>query len=70
VLLLQREIHEITCSSPSVSNLKFIFHDSPGFEAGSETQLEQVKSFIANYRANKLLSTSEANDQLHAIWYV
>jgi hypothetical protein len=45
------------------SNPQFIFHDSRGFEAGSEDELQIVKSFIEG-RAKM----TSMEDQLHAIW--
>ncbi|KAG6826638.1 hypothetical protein H0H92_015029 [Tricholoma furcatifolium] len=45
------------------NNPGFIFHDSPGFEAGGEKELETVMSFIEE-KAKSL----EVMDQIHAIW--
>ncbi len=45
------------------NNPGFIFHDSPGFEAGGEEELMAVMSFIQE-RAN----SNEVEDQIHAIW--
>ena len=47
------------------SNPRFIFHDSRGFEAGGDTELENVKAFITERSKNV-----ELQDQVHAIWYV
>ncbi|KAF8119484.1 GTP-binding protein [Boletus edulis] len=46
------------------SNDKFIFHDSQGFEAGSEDEFERMKKFIVE-RAK----TTRLKERLHAIWY-
>ncbi|KAG6823895.1 hypothetical protein H0H92_008693 [Tricholoma furcatifolium] len=46
------------------NNPEFIFHDSPGFEAGGEKELETVMSFIEE-KAKSL----EVMDQIHAIWF-
>ncbi|KAF8438522.1 hypothetical protein L210DRAFT_3646773 [Boletus edulis BED1] len=46
------------------SNNKFIFHDSQGFEAGSEDEFVRTKKFIAE-RAK----TTRLKERLHAIWY-
>ncbi|KAJ7059136.1 hypothetical protein C8F01DRAFT_1146141 [Mycena amicta] len=46
------------------SNPGFVFHDSRGFESGSENETEMVKSFITR-RAN----VGDLKEQLHAIWY-
>jgi hypothetical protein len=42
----------------------FIFHDSRGFEAGSDDELKKVREFIA-----KRAEEAQMEDQLHAIWY-
>ena len=63
--LPQRGVHDINRSFSFKGNPRFIFHDSPGFEAGSETQIEQIKSFIA-----KRAESTEVHDQLHVIWPV
>ena len=47
------------------SNPQFIFHDSPGFEAGSEQELQDVLSFL-----QEKAKANEVKDQIHAIWYV
>jgi hypothetical protein len=47
------------------SNPQFIFHDSPGFEAGGEQELHDVLSFI-----HKRAKAKEVKDQIHAIWCV
>ncbi|KAG6810268.1 hypothetical protein H0H92_012620 [Tricholoma furcatifolium] len=46
------------------NNPGFIFHDSPGFEAGGEKELKTVMSFIEE-KAKSL----EVMDQIHAIWF-
>jgi len=51
--------HQIT-----YQGCNFIFHDSRGFEAGSQNELKTVREFIAE-RSRRL----ELKDQLHAIWY-
>ena len=40
-----------------------IFHDSPGFEAGGEQELQDVLSFLQEKAKAK-----EVKDQIHAIW--
>jgi len=47
------------------SNPQFIFHDSPGFEAGGEQELQDVLSFI-----QEKAKAREVKDQIHAIWCV
>ena len=43
----------------------FIFHDSRGIEAGSESELKIVKEFI-----RKREGLVDLRDQLHVIWWV
>jgi len=45
------------------SNPGFIFHDSPGFEAGGEKELKAVMDFIQQKSKSK-----EVDDQIHVIW--
>ena len=47
------------------SNPQFIFHDSPGFEAGCEQEIQDVLSFIQEKAKAK-----DVKDQIHAIWWV
>jgi len=47
------------------SNPQFIFHDSPGFEAGGEQELRKVVSFI-----QEKAKANDVKDQIHAIWCV
>ncbi|KAF8811823.1 hypothetical protein BYT27DRAFT_7023705, partial [Phlegmacium glaucopus] len=60
----ERGIHDIDHPFAFASNPQFIFHDSPGFETGDESQLKKVQSFIKE-RAR----STEVDDQLHAIWF-
>ncbi|KAF8344660.1 hypothetical protein F5887DRAFT_886018 [Amanita rubescens] len=46
-------------------NPQFIFHDSPGFEAGGEKELQEVRSFI-----QEKAKATEVKDQIHVIWCV
>ncbi|KAG6913486.1 hypothetical protein DXG01_006493, partial [Tephrocybe rancida] len=59
-----RGIHDINRPFSFASNPKFIFHDSPGFEAGDEAQLKTVQEFI-----KKCAKATEVHNQLHAIWF-
>ncbi|GJJ11609.1 hypothetical protein Clacol_005844, partial [Clathrus columnatus] len=59
-----RGIHDINQSFYFPSNPRFVFHDSPGFETGDETQLKQVQEFI-----HKRSKTRRLDKQLHAIWF-
>ena len=45
------------------SNQKFVFHDSPGFEAGHEDEFEQMEKFIAEHA-----NTTFLKKRIHAIW--
>jgi hypothetical protein len=45
------------------SNREFIFHDSRGFESGSDLEVNTITDFIA-----KRAATYELSEQLHAIW--
>ena len=47
------------------SNPGFIFHDSPGFEAGSALEFNLVQEFIQKHS-----KAASMNGQLHAIWCV
>ncbi|THU75117.1 hypothetical protein K435DRAFT_588535, partial [Dendrothele bispora CBS 962.96] len=60
-----RGIHDIDRPFSFKSNPEFIFHDSPGFEAGGEEELRRVWEFIKRRGAK----ATEVEDQLHAIWY-
>ncbi|KAI9433695.1 GTP-binding protein, partial [Lactarius indigo] len=60
----ERGIHDIDRPFAFASNPQFIFHDSPGIEAGDESQLKEVQSFI-----EKRARATEVDDQLHAIWF-
>jgi hypothetical protein len=59
----QRGIHNIE-HQITYHGSNFIFHDSPGFEAGSHEEINEVWKFIKR-RSNSI----ELKDQLHAIWY-
>ncbi|KIM38961.1 hypothetical protein M413DRAFT_29553 [Hebeloma cylindrosporum] len=60
----QRGEHDVNVSFSFTSNPGFIFHDSPGFEAGGEEELQNVLSFI-----QKKAKAREVKDQIHAIWF-
>ncbi|KAN0082400.1 hypothetical protein V8E55_008195 [Tylopilus felleus] len=60
----ERGEHDIEHEISFESNDRFVFHDSRGFEAGSEDELRKVQSFIEK-RANE--QALEAG--LHSIWY-
>jgi hypothetical protein len=43
----------------------YVFHDSRGFEAGSEDELKIVQEFVRRKSRERQLK-----DRLHAIWFV
>ena len=47
------------------SNPRFIFHDSPGFEAGGDQEIDDVLSFL-----QEKTKANEVKDQIHAIWCI
>ncbi|KAE9383242.1 hypothetical protein BT96DRAFT_91476 [Gymnopus androsaceus JB14] len=59
-----RGLHDVNHPFAFKSNPEFIFHDSPGFEAGGEEELTRVREFIEKCR-----KATEVEDQLHAIWF-
>jgi hypothetical protein len=61
----QRGIHDINNEIVFSSNPGFVFHDSCGFEAGSEGELKAVLDFIEERAQARSL-----DQKLHAIWYV
>ncbi|KAG6331695.1 hypothetical protein ID866_7394, partial [Astraeus odoratus] len=60
----QQSYHDIRNELIFSSNPGFIFHDSCGFEAGSEEEFEKTMKFILE-RAN----TTKLEERIHAIWY-
>ena len=46
------------------SNPQFIFHDSPGFEAGGQ-EFQDVITFL-----DEKAKATEVRDRIHAIWCV
>jgi hypothetical protein len=61
----QRGNHDIKNAMVFKSNPGFVFHDSRGFEAGSEAEFEETKKFISEgVNAKKL------KERIHAIWQV
>ncbi|KAF8152471.1 hypothetical protein B0H34DRAFT_641237, partial [Crassisporium funariophilum] len=61
---LIRGIHDVRRSFVFKSNPGFIFHDSPGFEAGGEEELKAVMTFI-----QKSSKAKNVDDQIHVIWF-
>ncbi|KAF8152418.1 hypothetical protein B0H34DRAFT_800853 [Crassisporium funariophilum] len=61
----ERGIHDVRRSFVFKSNPGFIFHDSPGFEAGGEEELKAVMTFIQMSSKAK-----NVDNQIHVIWCV
>ncbi|KAF5320040.1 hypothetical protein D9758_018324 [Tetrapyrgos nigripes] len=59
----ERGIHDINNEITYEANPGFVFHDSGGFESGSNDELEAVRAFIKARSEETTL-----RDQLHAIW--
>ncbi|KAN0101187.1 hypothetical protein V8E55_001171 [Tylopilus felleus] len=60
----ERGIHDIENELIFRSNDKLVFHDSQGFEAGSEEEFLRMKKFIAD-----CANTTILKKRIHAIWY-
>ncbi|KAI5982091.1 hypothetical protein EDD15DRAFT_2378401 [Pisolithus albus] len=61
---LTRGEHNIEDELVFQSSPRFVFHDSRGFEAGSEQQFNMMKKFVMD-RAK----TSKLDERIHAIWF-
>ncbi|KIK22270.1 hypothetical protein PISMIDRAFT_680483, partial [Pisolithus microcarpus 441] len=61
---LTRGHHNIEDELRFLSNPGFVFHDSCGFESGSEEQFDLMKKFVRN-RAK----TTKLDERIHAIWF-
>ncbi|KIK17669.1 hypothetical protein PISMIDRAFT_685004 [Pisolithus microcarpus 441] len=61
---LTRGEHNIEDELVFRSNPRFVFHDSRGFEAGSEQEFNLMKKFVMD-RAK----TSKLDERIHAIWF-
>ncbi|KIK13873.1 hypothetical protein PISMIDRAFT_688366 [Pisolithus microcarpus 441] len=61
---LTRGHHNIEDELVFKSNPGFVFHDSCGFESGSEEQFDLMKKFVRD-RAK----TTQLNERIHAIWF-
>ncbi|KAG2051852.1 hypothetical protein BDR06DRAFT_938403, partial [Suillus hirtellus] len=56
--------HDITNEMMFKSTPGFVFHDSCGFEAGSEEDFENMKKFISEHA-----HATELEERIHTIWY-
>ncbi|KAG1845274.1 hypothetical protein C8R48DRAFT_750779 [Suillus tomentosus] len=61
----KRGNHDITNEMVFKSNPSFVFHDSCGFEAGSEEEFESMKRFIS-----ERVHATKLEERIHAIWQV
>ena len=62
---MQRGLHNIEDEIVFANHEGYVFHDSRGFEAGSEDELKTVQAFVRRKSREELL-----RDRLHAIWFV
>jgi hypothetical protein len=62
---VQRGGHNIEHELIFPSQSGYVFHDSRGFESGSEEELEIVQDFV-----RRKSRESQLKDKLHAIWSV
>ena len=62
-LVTKRGYHNIEDELIFRSNSGFVFHDSQGFESGSESELQLMKKFVAE-RA----TATQLAKRIHAIW--
>ncbi|KAG6331979.1 hypothetical protein ID866_7112 [Astraeus odoratus] len=60
----QRGHHDIRDELVFRNNQGFIFHDSCGFEAGSEDEFEKMKEFVM-----ECSSTTRLSKRVHAVWF-
>ena len=65
LLLVQRGGHNIEHELIFPSHSGYVFHDSRGFESGSEEELEIVQDFV-----RRKSGEGQLKDKLHAIWSV
>ncbi|KAG2738763.1 hypothetical protein P692DRAFT_20841744 [Suillus brevipes Sb2] len=61
---IKRGNHDIKNEMVFKSNPGFVFHDSCGFEAGSEHEFEDMKNFIS-----ERVHATKLEERIHAIWY-
>jgi hypothetical protein len=65
MVLVQRGQHDIDHELIFTQHEGYVFHDSPGFEAGGEAELMIVQDFVRRKSQERQLK-----DRLHAIWFV
>ncbi|KAI6146734.1 hypothetical protein BKA82DRAFT_152568, partial [Pisolithus tinctorius] len=64
IKLMQRGYHNIEDELVFKSNPRFVFHDSCGFEAGSEAEFDEMKKFVTDQA-----KSTKLEKRIHAIWY-
>ncbi|KIO06232.1 hypothetical protein M404DRAFT_139225 [Pisolithus tinctorius Marx 270] len=64
VKLMQRGYHNIEDELVFKSNPCYVFHDSCGFEAGSEEEFDKMKKFVTDQA-----KSTKLEKRIHAIWY-
>ena len=62
---MKRGTHDIEKEIESEGNNKIIAHDSEGFEAGKQAELDVVWKFIDSRSRAK-----DINQKLHLVWFV
>ena len=63
--IAQRGLHDIEKEIEFEGNSKIIAHDSEGFEAGKQNEVEVVRKFI-----DKRSKEKDINQRLHLVWLV
>ncbi|KAI6139295.1 hypothetical protein BKA82DRAFT_4223615 [Pisolithus tinctorius] len=61
---LGRGYHNIEDELVFKSNPRYVFHDSCGFEAGSEEEFDKMKKFVTDQA-----KSTKLEKRIHAIWY-
>ncbi len=62
---MQRGMHSIEDELVFTTHKGYVFHDSRGFECGSQDEVKIVQDFVRRKSREKRLK-----DRLHAIWFV
>ena len=64
-MIVQRGIHNIEEEIEFEGNGKIVAHDSEGFEAGKQNEVDVVRNFIDRRSKEK-----DINQRLHLVWFV
>jgi len=62
---MQRGYHDIEKEIEFEGNSKITAHDSEGFEAGQQNEVDVVRNFI-----DRRSQESDINQRLHLVWFV